>query len=74
MSPTQRQELERLLETLPFRDRVNLLLELGMPAADVLGVPRCSDHVGYVPASPTEPLRFDGSMLWCKTGHWVKQP
>lgn len=59
-------ELDALLANMEPRRRINLLLSIGLPAELVMGVLVCDEHTGGKTMSPTEPLSFDGSSVWCK--------
>lgn len=68
-APTQYEHLEEALSKLSFRNRLDLMLKLGIPAEDILGMERCTSHHGGRRLGPDSPMSFDGSVLWCK-GCW----
>lgn len=65
----QRARLAALVDSLPFREALNLLMRLGIPAEDAMGVQGCIEHVGWRPLAESAPLSFEGDVLWCK-GCW----
>lgn len=62
-------KLEAVLEGLTFREQLNVLLRIGVPAEDIMGLPDCTDHRGATELHPHAPLTFDGHTMWCK-GCW----
>lgn len=69
----QMEKLAALLPTLTFRQQLNLLLQLGVPASRILGIERCIEHWGWRLLTERESLAFDGTVMWCTEGkHWVR--
>jgi hypothetical protein len=59
-------ELTDKLSQLTPRERIALLLRLGVPAIDVIGVQECTDHIGWHNLPDSAPLAFDGTVVWCE--------
>jgi hypothetical protein len=59
-------ELAGKLSQLTPRERIRLLLRIGVPAIDVIGVPACDHHVGWHNLPDTSPLAFDGTVVFCE--------
>jgi hypothetical protein len=59
-------ELTDKLAQLAPRERIRLLLRIGVPAIDVIGVPACDHHVGWHNLPDTSPLAFDGTVVFCE--------
>lgn len=57
--------LEAALNALPPRRRVNVLLNVGVPAEEVIGTRDCMDHYGWRLLHDFAPLTFDLTTLWC---------
>lgn len=70
MAPRSLQErLEAALGALSYRERLNLLLRLGIPAEQLMGMERCTEHYGWRILQASEPLSFNGDTWWCM-GCW----
>jgi hypothetical protein len=59
-------ELEGKLSKMTPRDRIRLLLRLGVPAIYVMGVPACDHHTGWHNLPDASPLAFDGTVVFCE--------
>lgn len=67
-------ELTDKLAQLTPRVRIRLLLSLGMPAEDVMGVTLCEHHRGWHQLAESASLQFDGTVVWCHTCfRWMTQ-
>lgn len=70
------EQLERLvtaLDSLPYRERLNLLFTLGVPATEAMGLEGCEQHWGWHPLAESAPLSFVGDVAWCKECRiWVQ--
>jgi hypothetical protein len=66
-------ELAALLAGLTFRQQLNLLLRLGVPADEIMGVAHCSEHHQWRPLSDDASLSFEGDVVWCRSCFkWLK--
>jgi hypothetical protein len=69
--PSKRSELRALLDALPFREQLNVLLKAGIPAQDMLSMHHCRQHAHMKLLRDSDPLTFDGTTLWCRAcWHW----
>lgn len=59
-------ELEMLLANMTQRQQIGLLLTLGVPAVDVIGIKSCDGHMSGRELRDHEGLTFDGYTVWCR--------
>lgn len=67
--PEQARALEDALLHMTFRQALSVLLNLGVPAEDILGLDHCREHYGKNELPRSSPLNFEGHTMWCK-GCW----
>lgn len=63
---SQAAQLEALLANLTFRERLNLMIEIGVSVETIMGVQKCRNHVGGKRMIDSAPLDFDGGSVWCR--------
>lgn len=72
-SQDQIARLEAALALLTCRERLNVLLRLGVPAELVMGVGTCWEHPGWSLLPDVAPLSFEGDVVWCRgCFRWLK--
>jgi hypothetical protein len=63
---SQATQLEQLLARMTFRERLNLLVEIGVSPETIMSIHTCYAHVNGRPMQDTSPLDFNGSSRWCR--------
>lgn len=59
-------QLEALLANMTFRERLNLLVEIGVSPETIMSVPKCTSHLGGRLMTDSSPLDFNGGSMWCR--------